>query len=102
MEWEDDNCGSGCLGLLCLPYFVPLLIFANIDCLLLALLLFFSRESDSTTTNVQTGCGYIKTRMRLYSNKLKKLKSCSRSMVVWLMDVVCDVVCGGEGSGKVE
>ena len=31
--------------------------------------IFFSRERDSTTPNVHTGCGYIKTRMRLYSKR---------------------------------
>ena len=30
---------------------------------------FFSRKSDSTTTNVHQGCGYIESRMWLYSKR---------------------------------
>ena len=46
-------------------------------------LVIFSRESDSTTTNVHKGCGYIKTGMWLYS------KRCGYIAQMWLYSKRC-------------
>lgn len=51
MKWEDENCGSGCLALLCLPYLVPLLLSASIDCFLLAFLFFLLVNSGILLIN---------------------------------------------------